>query len=161
MIEYNWEFNSSLQWKFPEGKQGKITCNSSSRALFIHPYKSARKCHSDAVTLILMEITLASFTANKVGILMACIFSCIWCSSYVVSQQHHLIRTKACLSKSIVLKAAAATPTILQPSASQCALGTLGKGTKQHHFLDFSSAGNQKLYGAIEWSHLCIHPTHI
>ena len=45
---------------------------------------------------------------------MACIISRIRCSSYVISQQHHLIRTKECLSESIALKTAAARPTILQ-----------------------------------------------
>lgn len=32
--------NSSLQWKFPEGKQGKNTGDSSSKAFFF-PYKTA------------------------------------------------------------------------------------------------------------------------
>lgn len=32
--EFNWEFNSPLQWKFPEGRQGENIGGSSSNALF-------------------------------------------------------------------------------------------------------------------------------
>lgn len=75
------------------------------------------KSHTNAMTIMLMEIRLPSATENKVGILTACIFTCRGYSSYVVSQQHHGIRTQECLSKCIALKSAAATPTIPQPSA--------------------------------------------
>lgn len=32
--EFNWEFNSSLQWKFPEDKEGKNTGISPNKAFF-------------------------------------------------------------------------------------------------------------------------------
>lgn len=93
MIGYNWELNSSSQWKLPEGKQGKNLCNSSSKALFFSCINQHAKSQSSVVTSILMEIRLASSTSNKVCILMACIISCTSCFSNAVGQQHHLIRT--------------------------------------------------------------------
>lgn len=74
------------------------------------------KCHSTVVTLILMEIRLASSTAKKEGTWMACILSHIWyiIPSSVVSQWFHHTGAKKCLCKRMALKAATAGLIILQ-----------------------------------------------